>query len=140
MCVFGWRFYFRFQFCFASVTLRATQQHHLPNGYYIHQPCVGMEVKMTLLLLRNVVCERTMGSPRWSDPYARYFYDKAKADSSNGYIRLQKLIWFLWQETGFTLLFRVIRIKPPLTIMPFDSHLKISYFLSQRNRGLSLQI
>ena len=40
------------------------EQHHLPNGYYIHTPHLGMEVEVTFLLLRNVVY-----GPHWDDPH-----------------------------------------------------------------------
>lgn len=36
---------------FASVTLQTALQHHLPNGYYIHILCEGMDVGMNFVLL-----------------------------------------------------------------------------------------
>lgn len=121
--------------------LKIWLQYHLPNGYCIYIPYVGMEVEMTFLLLGNVVYEKAEGSSmEASDPYGFYFSIKAKADNSNSLYKAAEVNMFQWQETGFTSLFRVIRIRPPLTIMPFGSYLKISYFLPHRSPGLSLQI
>lgn len=136
MRVFEWSFFCPCLLFFClSRSLQAALLHHLPNGYCIHTPYVKMEAEMTFLLLWNVVYEKAESSSTEWPIWTCYFYVKATADSSNSYIRLQKLIWFLWQETGFTLLFRVIRIRPLLTIMSFGSYLKISYFLSQKEHG-----
>lgn len=118
-------------------------KHHLLNGYYVHIANVGMEAETMFLLWWDVVCRRAKGSSTGaSDPFGHDIVSvRGKARSRNSYIRLQKFILFLWQETGgFILLFSVIRIRPLLTIMPFGSYLKISYFVTHRSAGLSLHI
>lgn len=78
-------------------------KHHLLYGYYVHIANVGMEAETTFLLWWDVVCRRAEGSSTGaSDPFGHDIFSvRAKARSRYSYIRLQKFILFLWQETGF---------------------------------------
>lgn len=77
-------------------------KHHLLNGYYVHIANVGMEAETMFLLWWDVVCRRAKGSSTGaSDPFGHDIVSvRGKARSRNSYIRLQKFILFLWQETG----------------------------------------
>lgn len=117
-------------------------KHHLLNGYYVHIANVGMEAETMFLLWWDVVCRRAKGSSTGaSDPFGHDIVSvRGKARSRNSYITPEVHIVSMARDRGFILLFSVIRIRPLLTIMPFGSYLKISYFVTHRSAGLSLQI